>query len=400
MKTFWQAGAVAFIIGFPVLAVFICEFSIYFFTLSRNCSWPQNVEKDKDPLFVAIIADPHLIGKKGHWFDRLRREWQMKMSFRATITIFSPDLVVLLGDSLDRGHKYSDSEIWYEKDLSRFINLFGSVNNSATIILVGNHDIGFHSSIRRSRIDRWRDVFGPSTDLLSFADSKYFFVKLDSINSRNFANASICRNKEDSISCTCNQTKAELDACVEILKEQAGKAKQVILLTHFPLFRENERECTKIDITKEIVAEYGEFSLRKNWIDGQFDYSNLEEKDVMGKVQTEFLLRTIQPTFVFSGHTHYFCEYTHRLPNGRGDVKEVTVSTFNWRNRVDPSFVLAVISSNKVEYGVCYLPRESDVAKLYILFLVFYISILMWMFVAMLSRCKRVSQFTLNIKRK
>ena len=45
-----------------------------------------------------MIADTHLLGPfKGHWFDKLRREWQMKTAFMAANTLHSPDAVFFLG---------------------------------------------------------------------------------------------------------------------------------------------------------------------------------------------------------------------------------------------------------------------------------------------------------------
>lgn len=46
-----------------------------------------------------ILSDTHLIGPfKGHWFDRLRREWQMYRSFQTAITLFNPEVVFILGN--------------------------------------------------------------------------------------------------------------------------------------------------------------------------------------------------------------------------------------------------------------------------------------------------------------
>merc|ERR550517_1891817 len=46
-----------------------------------------------------VLADTHLLGSRnGHWFDKLRREWQMHRAFQTAQTYFSPQHVFFLGD--------------------------------------------------------------------------------------------------------------------------------------------------------------------------------------------------------------------------------------------------------------------------------------------------------------
>lgn len=45
-----------------------------------------------------MIADTHLLGPyRGHWFDKLRREWQMATAFMVATTLHSPDVTFFLG---------------------------------------------------------------------------------------------------------------------------------------------------------------------------------------------------------------------------------------------------------------------------------------------------------------
>lgn len=45
-----------------------------------------------------LLADTHLLGPiKGHWLDKLKREWQMNRAFQAAVTIHSPDIIFILG---------------------------------------------------------------------------------------------------------------------------------------------------------------------------------------------------------------------------------------------------------------------------------------------------------------
>ena len=40
-------------------------------------------------LRAMFLADTHLLGRRqGHWFDKLRREWQMHRAFQTAMTYF------------------------------------------------------------------------------------------------------------------------------------------------------------------------------------------------------------------------------------------------------------------------------------------------------------------------
>ena len=78
------------------IALFCNEFLIYYMVLS-SCSYPK--ELPSGPSISAMaLADTHLLGSRnGHWFDKLRREWQMHRTFQTAQTIFSPQHVFFLG---------------------------------------------------------------------------------------------------------------------------------------------------------------------------------------------------------------------------------------------------------------------------------------------------------------
>ena len=95
---------------------------------------------------------------------------------------------------------------------------------------------------------------------------------------------------------------------------------------------------------------------------------------MVNAVDSDYILSTLRPRLILSGHTHYSCHYRHE----KYDVTEITVSTFNWRNRDDPSFVLALIDKDlpvgsgdergphpNIRLQRCYLPSESTVVGTY-----------------------------------
>lgn len=90
-----------------------------------------------------ILADTHLLGPfRGHWFDKLRREWQMRKSFQTAVWLHRPDVVFILGDVFDEGQWVDEKG--FESYLMRFHDIFYTPSPTKVYSAVGNHDIGFH----------------------------------------------------------------------------------------------------------------------------------------------------------------------------------------------------------------------------------------------------------------
>lgn len=85
---------------FIVLILIYCEVIIYYVVIGQ-CSWPHLIKKgsfiaqdEVEPLKMMLLADTHLLGpKRGHWFDKLRREWQMHRTFQTALTLHRPHVV-------------------------------------------------------------------------------------------------------------------------------------------------------------------------------------------------------------------------------------------------------------------------------------------------------------------
>ncbi|XP_023595832.1 metallophosphoesterase 1 [Trichechus manatus latirostris] len=72
------------------------------------------------------------------------------------------------------------------------------------------------------------------------------------------------------------------------------------------------------------------------------------------------LLWWLQPRLVLSGHTHSACHVIHS-----GGVPEVSVPSFSWRNRNNPSFIMGSITATDYSLSKCYLPLEGTVLATY-----------------------------------
>lgn len=116
---------------FAVCLFVFCEWLIYYLVIFQ-CSWPEvdleGMNRQSEPLKAMLLTDTHLLGPKhGHWFDKLRREWQMERAFQTAVSHFQPDVVFLLGDLFDEGMTSSDEVSSYPGILHPFLINYGPV---------------------------------------------------------------------------------------------------------------------------------------------------------------------------------------------------------------------------------------------------------------------------------
>lgn len=124
MKRLSNSFYIPFLIIFFVFAY--NEYLVYFHVFYK-CDWPlstsgyQNSNNVHQFLNVMLISDTHLLGSRnGHWFDKLRREWQQHRAFQTARNYLRPDYIVILGDLTDEGKWCSDKEVIFVKKTNTF----------------------------------------------------------------------------------------------------------------------------------------------------------------------------------------------------------------------------------------------------------------------------------------
>ncbi len=340
---------------FIIIVLFLCEFLMYYLVII-SCDWPKNESKveSEEGLKAMILSDIHLLGRlKGHWFDKIRREWQMFRSFQTSIHLFNPNVVIILGDIFDEGLWASDQH--FNQYVHRFHQLF-YVDSSYTklYVVVGNHDIGFHYWTDKYLRRRFETAFNTSDVDLINAGNDIHFVRINSIA------------MEGDNCYLCVDAVNKLRKIGQIIK---NKNISPIVLMHFPLYRESEEICTESD-----SASIEEKSVKYR-----------EKYDCLSKESTNLIIDVLNPRLILTGHSHHSCIVTHK-----NNVKEWTVASFSWRNKKNPSFLLARITSNNYLISKCFLPNENTVFNIYFtsLFLLICL-IILTIFVQLLAKYKK-----------
>ncbi|XP_076332462.1 metallophosphoesterase 1-like [Tachypleus tridentatus] len=332
--------------------LFICEVLIYYIVLLQ-CSWPTldplSAEsgilpgQSHTPLRVMLLADTHLLGSRnGHWFDKLRREWQMHRAFQTALTIFSPDVIFILGDVFDEGLWCSDKEFSYY--VNRYNSLFYAPEKTNRYVVVGNHDIGFHYSVSKHHKERFERAFNVSSVQFVVIQGNIFIM----LNSMAMVGdgCSLCQEAED-----------QLREVAHFLRCTKGEAhfgchrygslpsySRPVFLQHFPMYRESDAICSEPDSAPPLEKN---LKFREHW-------------ECLSKQASDRIIKLLNPRVMFSGHTHHGCFSQHWE-----GIPEWTLPSFSWRNKKNPSFMLGIFTPNNYSLRKCYMPVENTVFMLY-----------------------------------
>lgn len=338
------------------LLMFYCEFLHYYFVL-LFCKWPtlphQQAkgtigEMKSQPLKMMILADTHLLGsREGHWLDRLRREWMMERSFQTAMTIHHPQVVFFLGDLLDEGKWCSNEE--FAQHVKRFNKMFEVPSDTVVHAVAGNHDIGFHYMITDYNRRRFSKAFSTSPVQMVHVEG-LTFVLLNSMamegDGCNLCSQAVNELEDISWELKCAKGISEGKEVPPVCNGfNKFKYSPPILLQHFPMYRPSDANCTTLDAAP---AEEKYIPFREKW-------------DCLSQDASKQLFDWIKPRLIISGHTHHGCYILHD-----NMVPEWTVASFSWRNKKNPSFLLAVVTETDYAINRCFLPHEYTVFSIYI----------------------------------
>lgn len=198
--------------------------------------------------------------------------------------------------------------------------------------IVGNHDIGFHYSLTRRFKERFEKHFKTdSVDLIKINDIN--FVTVNSVT------------MEGDYCSMCADTESKLIKIGKTLCPNPKNCIRPVLLTHFPLYRESDKDCDEPDTAPDSI-KFDKF--KEKW-------------DCLSQNATKLLLDVLNPKLILTGHVHYGCITFHKKK-----VQEWTVASFNWRNIHAPTFLLVKMNRDHYAIRKCYLPNEIFVIFIYV----------------------------------
>ncbi|KAL5523938.1 hypothetical protein ACEPAG_8111 [Sanghuangporus baumii] len=350
-----------------ILAVLWYELIVFRWDLA-GCRWPDDeldgVLKDEEGssfsaslTHVLLIADPQIRAPRRHsawrrWLHltdlTLRKRWSFVRRVR-------PDVVVFLGDMLDRGRYADDDE--YRESFEYFKSIFSVEPNTKVYYVPGNHDVGLGPGSRSNKAHARRHYtryFAPLNNKVSIANHTLIMLDSPGLVDEDYRRAGTGKSFED--------WQAIPGGTIDFINDFAGVGSEepVVLFSHIPLFRPDTAGCGPL-------REKG--NIRRGVGPG---FQNMLMRDT-----TRYILRYVRPTVVFSGNDHDYCEYTHSIPllsegpDAKIDyVPEVTVKAISSAGDIRrPGFQLLSLSESSLHQtdgksfadAPCFLPGERDI---------------------------------------
>lgn len=284
---------------------------------------------------------------KSVWMDKLRREWQMKQSFKISNSIYEPDIVVFLGDILDEG-SYSNDES-FDRACDDFFRIFSVDRSKQEVhIIPGNHDVGFHDHMLRYPylLDRFSKKFGTTSNVQLIESRKVGSLELVMMNSMSFNNdgCPFCTLAIQEI----NRIASHIERMNKVIDSRP------IVFKHIPLYRRNDSSCKYPQSMADRVVK-----------------PNIEGEDVIHEATSRFILDSLRPRLVISGHTHMQCSTTHRLSESTQEtIEELTITSYNHKYaELEPGFLLLSANSTHLYTQHCGLVNEYIICLIYIIML-------------------------------
>ncbi|XP_037927776.1 metallophosphoesterase 1 homolog [Teleopsis dalmanni] len=340
-----------FFLLFNVCVILFCE-TYLDFIVQQKCEWPS-VKDNKNVLHAMILADTHLLGPiRGHWLDKLYREWHMRRSFQSSISLFNPDIIFVLGDLFDEGDLVDMQE--FDSYVQRFQKYFNISHNIPLITVAGNHDVGFHYRLNEFFINRFEKHFN-NTGVELYTLKDVHFVLINSMAMENDG-CRYCTTAQQKLNKISDQLEClkKPSTCTDVNTLQAHKKySRPILMQHFPTYRISDAACKEYEVQK--FERY-----RENW-------------EVLSKNSTVLLGKLLQPRLAFAGHSHYFCRSINSL-----GIEEYTVASFNWRNNINPSFLLASFTTDDYKVAKCNMLKQNIIFSVFVVLMIIYVAVLLY----------------------
>jgi ethanolamine phosphate phosphodiesterase len=187
------------------------------------------------------------------------------------MTIFEPDVVIILGDVFDEGNWVDDKS--YDEYVKRFYSIFFVPSSTRLYAIHGNHDVNFHYAMHPHLIRRFDKAFNTSGVRL-IREKKT--TSDGTVRAFNFVTVNSMALERDGCKfCYEAETKLrEIEKKLQQLK-QGNKFTKPIMLQHFPTYRPSDEQCLDKDSVN--LDKY-----REKW-------------DTLSKEASEFIQQTINP---------------------------------------------------------------------------------------------------------
>lgn len=212
-----------------------------------------------------------------------------------------------------------------------------------TFFLPGNHDLGLGEDVSFSleAAMRYTSHFGPWNHKTTIGNHTVMFIDAVALVEEDIVRADRGYSYDN--------WPAVAGGSVDFVKRLAEheQVSPVVLFTHIPLARPLDADCGPLRERGTILQGHG-----------------LGYQNTLSNEASQFLLRSLGPSLIFSGDDHDYCEYSHPLPfpsaSGSTTVREITVKSFSMAMGIRrPGFqLLSLVSTVPAIETLTQLPNS------------------------------------------
>ncbi|TFK44843.1 Metallo-dependent phosphatase-like protein [Crucibulum laeve] len=318
-----------------VLLILWYELGIFIYSVDRGCSWPDasfysqnspSANTDVQPYHILLVADPQILDHRSYphrwailtYLSRVFTDLNLLKNWKSALRT-NPDAIIFLGDMMD-GARFPMSDAEYERYYARFRRIFKVDSEIPQFFIPGNHDTGLavNAPFTPHARSRYVSHFGEPNNAITVANHTLLLLDAPDIveEDQRRVGAKATYKDWDAI------TGGTLDFVNDFMEQRdslsihEGRGDPVILFTHIPLHRPDGANCGPLRERGTIRHGIGP------------GYQN-----TLGKETSQFLLRALRPSLVFSGDDHDYCEYNHKLDLGQDRpielIREVSVKSLS-----------------------------------------------------------------------
>ncbi|KAF9232279.1 hypothetical protein BU15DRAFT_81432 [Melanogaster broomeanus] len=178
----------------------------------------------------------------------------------------------------------------------------------------GNNDIGRLPIFFQGRRRLFEEHFGPLNQVVPISGHKFVLLNAPGLVEEDYRRHAHGKTYDQWTPLPGGLVKF----LTSISDQENDHAQPIILLTHIPLSRPSGKSCGPLREKGLIHAGAG------------YSYQVM-----LGKETTEFLLKTLRPSVVFSGDNRDYCEVNHEIPGSdlstgtTSIIREVTIKSFS-----------------------------------------------------------------------
>eukprot|EP00727_Mastigamoeba_balamuthi_P014196 m51a1_g94 putative potential mn2+ homeostasis protein (787) ;mRNA; f:293075-296816 len=281
---------------------------------------------------LVMVGDPQLIDSPSYGyatrFELLGRaaaavaDAYVRRAWSSADSVLAPDAFVVLGDVLDAGRALSDAS--FAASAARTKRVMRRANGGRVHVICGNHDIGWRIDGVERNARRFSKAFGALHWIEPIAGDASALV-------------GVC---VPLLAEPSGSAREEAEAFLEVASSyQAVRTK--VLLSHIPLWRPPGTPCGAGSVNGPITAYQG------------YSYTNMLPKSISQRI-----LDAVQPTYVFSGDSHDWCQVNHTY--GKVKATEYTLPAFSMTGgQGNPGMALVTVHRDgRLYVAHCNLPNH------------------------------------------